>query len=534
MRYFVLLATMLLLHAGPSRAAAVYQSPEFNKVEPLMPLANPPTSEFELGQALLALNAGRNDEAMTRTRNAISKFGPSGPALELLGAALALQGDLTAAEGALQRAIALDPKRGGAFAKLADIALAKGDAAGARIQLERALALDPEDRRVHQRLGLLAKQRGDTGLAITHLERGIRAAPAGYVGVKLDLAALYNEEKRFAATIALLSGLTGAPTFDVAGWLILGAAYLGAGDAPHALDCAEQAMKRQPADQAVLQAYAIARRAAMGAAGAGLGFEDLVLPAGAATLATYEVIGTRLMTTGEAARAGAVFRRMVERFPAAAAAHYRLGTFLAAQQQYQPAMASLKQAAALDPREADIARAQAVIASRLGDPRAAVHHAERMVALLTDPAAEDLFLLASLRHEAGDLQGAERDYRAINRRSPFAPALNNLADLLAEKNDLEAARRLSEQAVALAPGAGWASSTLGWILLRGGDLAGAASALERAAQVAPNDPTTLYYLAELRHIQGREDEARGLLKQAFTQGSFTKQDRARALAARLG
>jgi Flp pilus assembly protein TadD len=112
--------------------------------------------------------------------------------------------------------------------------------------------------------------------------------------------------------------------------------------------------------------------------------------------------------------------------------------------------------------------------------------------------------------------------------------MNNLANILAERAELPAAQRLAEQAVALAPQAGWARSTLGWILLQRGELGGAAQALEQAARLAPDDPTTLFHLASLRSAQGAREEARALLQRALAQGNFQKRGQAEALVARLG
>ncbi|MGK7865246.1 tetratricopeptide repeat protein [Falsiroseomonas sp. E2-1-a4] len=533
MHRFLLLASLVLIPTA-SGMAAVALHPELERAESWMQSPMPGARPDPLAQALRTLNAGRHEEAVAQIRAAIARLGESAPALELLGAALALSGEIPAAEAALRRAIALDPRQAGAFAKLADVQLARGDETAAVENLARALALTPEDRRIHQRLGLIAKRRGDVAAAIGHLERGILGTPPGYVGVKLDLATLYNAEQRFAHSIALLSDLTGQAGFDVTGWLLLGAAHLGAGDAPRAQAAAEQALALQPAEPAVLQAFANARRAALGPAGAALTFEDLVLPSPAATLATFDIVGNRLLMTGELDRAEAVFRRMTQRFPNDAGAQFRLGTFLASRTNYQAALPVLERAAALDSRRADIARAQALAASRVGQPQLAVRHAVRMLTLLPSPGPADHFLLGSLRHEAGDLPGAEGDYRRSSRPRAFAPALNNLANIRADRAELPAAQRLAEQAVALAPEAGWARSTLGWILLQRGELVGAAQALEKAAQLSPDDPTTLYHMAALRSAQGQPEEARVLLHRALAQGNFPKRHLAEALVARLG
>jgi tetratricopeptide (TPR) repeat protein len=356
--------------------------------------------------------------------------------------------------------------------------------------------------------------------------------PPDYVGIKVNLGLLYNGSGRFADTVRLLDSLGGLDSYGPAAWIVLGTARLGTGDAAGAVQAMEQAAALAPADPAVLQGLAAARRAALDGAAA-QATEALILASPNATLATYDLVGSRLQATAEFARAEAVFRAMTGRFPQEAAAHFRLGTFLAFMTRYAEAATVLGQAAALAPARPDIARARALTASRMGDHEGAVAQAKAMLGLSPQPSIEDRFLLAALREDARDAAGAERDYRAILKEAEFAPAMNNLAAILLNRDEAALALPLAERAAALAPNAGWAQSTHGWTLFRLGQLDRAKGALERAFAAAPEDPTVLYHLAELRAALGETVAARNLVQAALGKGRFVQEDRARALAERL-
>ena len=48
---------------------------------------------------------------------------------------------------------------------------------------------------------------------------------------------------------------------------------------------------------------------------------------------------------------------------------------------------------------------------------------------------------------------------------------------------------------------------------------GAASSLERAIRIAPRYPNSYYYLAEVRHLEGRNAQAQSLAKKALSLGA---------------
>ena len=95
-----------------------------------------------------------------------------------------------------------------------------------------------------------------------------------------------------------------------------------------------------------------------------------------------------------------------------------------------------------------------------------------------------------------------------------AQAYNALGYSYAERNlKLDEARALIERAIAIAPNDYYIVDSLGWVLYRQGDFAGALVQLERAYAARP-DPEVAAHLVEVLSALGRQEEARRLLSEA--------------------
>lgn len=104
--------------------------------------------------------------------------------------------------------------------------------------------------------------------------------------------------------------------------------------------------------------------------------------------------------------------------------------------------------------------------------------------------------------------------RLIELRPDNPQAYNALGYALADRNErLPEARQLIEKALALAPEDGFILDSMGWVLYRQGDLAGALSYLERS-YAKREDPEIAAHLGEVLWAMGRQDEARRLLLSA--------------------
>ena len=104
--------------------------------------------------------------------------------------------------------------------------------------------------------------------------------------------------------------------------------------------------------------------------------------------------------------------------------------------------------------------------------------------------------------------------RLIELRPDNPQAYNALGYAYADRNErLEEARQLIEKALALAPEDGFILDSMGWVLYRQGDLAGALSYLERS-YAKRADPEIAAHLGEVLWALGRQDDARRLFEEA--------------------
>lgn len=104
--------------------------------------------------------------------------------------------------------------------------------------------------------------------------------------------------------------------------------------------------------------------------------------------------------------------------------------------------------------------------------------------------------------------------RLIELRPDNPQAYNALGYAFADRNErLLEARQLIEKALALAPEDGFILDSMGWVLYRQGDLAGALAYLERS-YAKREDPEIAAHLGEVLWAMGRQDEARSLLLSA--------------------
>jgi Tfp pilus assembly protein PilF len=110
--------------------------------------ADPRSSEAAALEAVIAAAQNRKEEALARGREASTAAPDSAPALVALSIARQAGFDLPGARDALQRAVAVDPASGLAWARLAEIQLSLGERDDALRAAERASVLLPQLARV--------------------------------------------------------------------------------------------------------------------------------------------------------------------------------------------------------------------------------------------------------------------------------------------------------------------------------------------------------------------------------------------------
>jgi len=128
---------------------------------------------------------------------------------------------------------------------------------------------------------------------------------------------------------------------------------------------------------------------------------------------------------------------------------------------------------------------------------------------------ELLYEAALLAEKLGQVDTLERLLRRLIEVQPAsAQAYNALGYSFAERNiRLPEARELIAKALALAPDDPFIMDSMGWVLYRQGELAGALAHLERA-YAQRQDPEIAAHLGEVLWMLGRKDDARRTLREA--------------------
>ncbi len=194
----------------------------------------------------------------------------------------------------------------------------------------------------------------------------------------------------------------------------------------------------------------------------------------------------------------------------------RRAELLAAQGQLDAALALLSEAGDAD--ESESMRLLLAQIDLLVDGRRA-QQAEALInsALQDNPDNLDLLFARSMVLEKLERRlEMERDLRRILEIDPKnANALNAWGYTLADHGErLDEAHELISRALGESPDNPYILDSLGWVLYRKGDLAGAETHLRRALSQLP-DAEVYAHLAEVLHALGRGDEARKVLAEGL-------------------
>jgi tetratricopeptide (TPR) repeat protein len=141
----------------------------------------------------------------------------------------------------------------------------------------------------------------------------------------------------------------------------------------------------------------------------------------------------------------------------------------------------------LDARSLDAYYLLANIYRRRGNTSRARAEYERALETRPDAAVPTRTMLGLIEQAEGNTAQAEQQYRAaLARDSRAGVAANNLAWLLAERGEIDEARRLAETAVRELPDRPEAQHTLGWVMLKQGRPREAIRPLEASVRLAPD------------------------------------------------
>jgi Flp pilus assembly protein TadD len=122
-----------------------------------------------------------------------------------------------------------------------------------------------------------------------------------------------------------------------------------------------------------------------------------------------------------------------------------------------------------------------------------------------------IFLAHSYR-ASGEIGNSTKEYETVLEHEPenFV-ALNNLANNYLEQGDVRAVE-LARRAYKLRPDNGHVADTLGWVLVKTGDVEKGVSLLQSAVELSNGHPEIRYHLAVALVESGGIEEARSILE----------------------
>jgi tetratricopeptide (TPR) repeat protein len=205
----------------------------------------------------------------------------------------------------------------------------------------------------------------------------------------------------------------------------------------------------------------------------------------------------------------------LEKSPRSADAHFFEGKIYAAQGQWDRAEAALLKVLELDPSYSsayDLLISTYIASNKLAQA------IDQMNSLLSkDPDNARLLMLSGLMYEKlSQFPQAQAAYeKLLSLRPDFAPVLNNLAYLYAERlNQLDKAHDLARKARALKRDDAATADTLGWILYKRAEFDEALLLLKESAAKLPNIPEVQFHLGMAYYMMGQIEAARTALRQA--------------------
>lgn len=471
-----------------------------------------------LEPAIAALNAGNAAEAEALARQALIDNAISASAHEVLGAALAMQQKLSEAIGELQLAVTINPRQATAYTKLGDISIFLNQWGEAAVFFAKALAADPDNRHAHQRLGQMYEDNGAAQSAILHYERGLRGTDADYLGVKLNLANLYTATGTPDRALTLLQRWQGDDAAPPAAHAAIARAYLALGDGDKAVAEIQRGLTAAPADPG-LAAEMAAAQAFRGDTAAAVEQLNRVRGNAAAQPSALLQAGTVATSLGDFETAAELYRQGIAAYPENPGLRFQFGALLGAEMDYAAALEQFEAGLALRPDHPVLLRGAMGATMRLGQTDAALAFAERLQAQGA-VSASDHFLIGTLHEAEGDPQGARAEYEATLALDPeHWAAANNLAYLLRQAGEAEAALPRAQLAAERAPQDPAVQHTLGLILFDLGDYPAAVEHLERSVDARPEVPGPRFHLARALQAAGQPEAARAELQKALAPGA---------------
>lgn len=436
-----------------------------------------------------ALTEGDYESAEDMLRTRLGDVPDDAIAWEVLGVALALQGEIQGADDAYARAVEIDQMRLTAWVKRGDLAEASGDIERAMGFWRGVVELQPSYSPANARLGRVLAERGEPSQALVYLEAAVAGEDAETLGLKPELALTYNQLGQAAKAMKLLAPWDSSDVDPVPEALLaLGNSHAQLGNADAALTRYARGLEAAPQDTAIARAMGAllvemgdAERAAdvltvAAAAEPANAFANLTYARALAAVGRYPEAVTAAeravaaaatpdllrQSLSMAARANLFVRdftaatthsaQLVAQFPQAVDAWREHAAIVAATGQYEAAKSVYDDALVQFSEDAQLLRGRSVVYVRLDDLEAAFDDASR-AAEAAPTWFEPHFLVGEIARARGLTTEADAAFRRVLDINPnHWPSIVYLARSAQATGDLAKAQELAERAVALSGG----------------------------------------------------------------------------------
>ena len=455
----------------------------------------------------------------------------SATATNLQGIARMAAGDRPGARAAYDKALALDPRSSAIRLNVVRLDLAEGKLDAARADLWEVFKLNPKNADAMVEAARVEEFAGRRSEAVRWLEKAM-TDPTEQVKAALALSDLMLRQHDFERAVKLTKEASSRAPNDVSVLFALSRAQLAAGNlrsAQQALGVLLSVAGFNPNDNVeIARLFLLAgdRDSAYHTVNKALQDTPNFLPA-LAFLTEVDISG------GNFAKAEQQAKRIAERFPNRGVGLRLMGELAATRGQYTAAETSFNASLA---KEKSVETVMLLYRTLLlaGEPARGLKVLEQWSRENPNDAS-GLRALADAQVRAGDLAAARTRYERllrVNRND--VEVLNNLAMVAFRQND-KAALGYAERAYQLTTTHAPVLDTLGWILVRQGQLDRGTSLLREARTRDSANPEIRYHYAAALAQTGRQAEARAELNEGLNQGAaFAEIEDARALQRKLG
>ncbi len=518
------LGTMYLIKKDVKSAEREYKNASeagHDKPEPQLKLA-----EFYIKQ-------GDAAEAKRILNDCTVRFPDYIPAFYALAATALEQKNFEELTGLIDQILQKNHADPGALILKGRMHLAQNKASDALKDFQDVGQLHPGTAEVSYWEGIAFLASGDLDSAKAKLREALSSSPQS-ADATLRLAEVDVRQGSYQSAVNGLESMFDKEPKPPEVYRVLGAAYLGKGDAVKSATCFREFLKTYPDNPDGLYFLAVSLRRQGKNEEAGSYLEKLVKASPGSIDAIAELAGV-YVAEKKTELALELVGKQLEGSPGNARLYLLLGTLHMTRKDWKEAETAFLKGIELDPRLSGCYLELAKVYSATNRSDEALARLEEGVA--KEPGNAGLQMLSGILYQQKrDMAKARKAYeKVIELDSNNVAALNNLAYVFSEEfGDYDKALKLAQRANELAPDDPHVADTLGWILYKQGNPEWSLGYIEKSASKLPEKPEVQYHLGMVQYKLGNAESAKQALNKALElDPKFSAADEIRRVLAEL-